>query len=793
MRKSHLFVATLLLAAGAVSITGCLDNDEPLGIQELRSAKAELYRAQAALKTAEIGLKEANIKLKEAEVAHKTALTRTIELENQMREIDLLLKQDSSSAESARLQLQKKQYELQMDSVQEAYNAIMLQLQQSTAIAQHNYNQALKELDFLKTQVNDEYADRLSTVSSKLSTTMNNITNYQNRVMAKQRELLIFSAKNSDEYVTSRLNKNIADKTAELENAQEALAKLETIYGTPTTEWETQGEELLAAIEALQVHADTLKMQIAELQNKQTPLQNQINDIVAGKKTFTLTIPTAIQPTVLTNVINSFYPPYFPDFYEKFMEQVEYNSEANGYILKNNGENLTIDELANSDINNLYSYFQKTAGNLVIPDEDYAQAQEHLKTLQGDMEYAAGVYNGLIPQWENARDQFIADKDAYFINQEYSLWELTVVDVQTYYDSKRETTDKNTLVTSLKHYYEIRTALDNTQTTYFDGTENKVIAETLTAENLDEILEIALGGFEANVENLSAYQNLLGNDLEINRDSDGKDVVSPYNEIANPDKGSMGAFYAICRQLWGVNTNNNIIIRYTPVENNEIEDYMNSVDPFYVSDYEPVAYLSYANTEEYETFNSRFENRDTYTQFNQDVEEDYNTYLATVEEENAQLDEQKAALQKQIDEIQEQIDELQREQENIGENQALYRNILNVIAGYYGNATGETQTSYEEALTSLKTMIGEKQEDIVDKQQALTEANAMLEAWTQGLDVEKNEELKLEAVKQYTAQLENDIERLNAKLADEQKKFDIYTAEKDALLAVMIGNSYPEE
>ena len=437
--------------------------------------------------------------------------------------------------------------------------------------------------------------------------------------------------------------------------------------------------------------------------------------------------------------------------------------------------------------------YKMTAGNLVIPDEDYAQAQEHLKTLQGDMEHAAGVYNGLIPQWENARDQFIADKDAYFINQEYSLWELTVVDVQTYYDSKRETTDKNTLVTSLKHYYEIRTALDNTQTTYFDGTENKVIAETLTAENLDEILEIALGGFEANVENLSAYQNLLGNDLEINRDNDGKDVVSPYNEIANPDKGSMGAFYAICRQLWGVNTNNNIIIRYTPVENNEIEDYMNSVDPFYVSDYEPVAYLSYANTEEYETFNSRFENRDTYTQFNQDVEEDYNTYLTTVEEENAQLDEQKAALQKQIDEIQEQIDKLQREQEDIGENQALYRNILNVIAGYYGNATGETQTSYEEALTSLKTMIGEKQEDIVDKQQALTEANAMLEAWTQGLDVEKNEELKLEAVKQYTAQLENDIERLNAKLADEQKKFDIYTAEKDALLAVMIGNSYPEE
>ena len=89
MRKTKFFVAAMLFAAGAVSMTGCLENDEPLGIQELRSAKAELYRAQAALANAEIGLKEAQIRMKEAKIAQEEALTRTMELQNQMREIDL--------------------------------------------------------------------------------------------------------------------------------------------------------------------------------------------------------------------------------------------------------------------------------------------------------------------------------------------------------------------------------------------------------------------------------------------------------------------------------------------------------------------------------------------------------------------------------------------------------------------------------------------------------------------------------------------------------------------------------
>ena len=78
------------------------------------------------------------------------------------------------------------------------------------------------------------------------------------------------------------------------------------------------------------------------------------------------------------------------------------------------------------------------------------------------------------------------------------------------------------------------------------------------------------------------------------------------------------------------------------------------------------------------------------------------------------------------------------------------------------------------------------------KEQNLAEANAMLEAWTQGLDVAENEELKLKAVKAYIAQVEEEIAGLQLKLDEEQKLFDQYTAEKDALMNVLIGKPYEE-
>lgn len=804
MRKTKFFVAAMLFAAGAVSMTGCLENDEPLGIQELRSAKAELYRAQAALANAEIGLKEAQIRMKEAKIAQEEALTRTMELQNQMREIDLQLKQDSASAESARLQKLMQQYEWEMDSIQEASTAALLKLQQNNAIAQHNYELALKELDFLKGQTNDKYATRLTEVAGKLSTSMNTMAGYEKQIMQKQRELLIFNAQNSDEYVTSRLNKNIEDKAAELETAQEGLAKLETIYGTPATEWEAEGELLQAKIDSLQIYSDTLEMKIAKLENEKDPfnkqiaaLEEQIDAIEVGEQVFELTIPREIQDDVYWKVLWDMYS-NGSELREEFEKHWTYDG---GFVLADGGEVLKIEGLSVDDCDSWYYYFWDAADELSITDNDYAQAQEQLKTLQGNMEHSEAVYNGMEPAWEAARDAYIKAKDDYLLNQQYSLRELTLVDVQAYYESERADADKEALVESLKDYYAKRAALDSTKVTYFDNAtfELKEVDKELAVATLDDILEITLGGFDANWNNVSAYSGLLGNDVVIKRDGDGRDIVSNGSALVDATKGSMGAFYDLCYQLWGVNENGNVIIRYTTLKEEEVYDYISSVDESDVNDYGPVAYLMYENVREYDRFNNRFVNKVSYDEFYQLADAAYTAYLDKVVQEDEEMDAQKEALQAEkeallaeIDAIDEKIDEVERLQTQAAEDQKLYTNILDVIAGYYGNALGETQVSYEEALEALKTQIAEKKEEIVTKEQNLAEANAMLEAWTQGLDVAENEELKLKAVKAYIAQVEEEIAGLQLKLDEEQKLFDQYTAEKDALMNVLIGKPYEE-
>ncbi len=62
----------LLMVGSSVTFTGCIDNDEPAGIENLRGAKAELLKAKAAVEAAKADyvtmqarLVEANVKAKE--------------------------------------------------------------------------------------------------------------------------------------------------------------------------------------------------------------------------------------------------------------------------------------------------------------------------------------------------------------------------------------------------------------------------------------------------------------------------------------------------------------------------------------------------------------------------------------------------------------------------------------------------------------------------------------------------------------------------------------------------------
>ena len=84
MNKKFLSVVLFgaLMVGSSVTFTGCIDNDEPAGIENLRGAKAELLKAKAAVETAKADYVTMQARLVEANVKAK-------EIENQMQELEL--------------------------------------------------------------------------------------------------------------------------------------------------------------------------------------------------------------------------------------------------------------------------------------------------------------------------------------------------------------------------------------------------------------------------------------------------------------------------------------------------------------------------------------------------------------------------------------------------------------------------------------------------------------------------------------------------------------------------------
>ena len=74
MRKKWTYVAIVSMMLGVAPVfTGCVDTDEPAGIENLRGAKADLLRAKAAVEEAKVALVAAQVKTEEARAAREQA------------------------------------------------------------------------------------------------------------------------------------------------------------------------------------------------------------------------------------------------------------------------------------------------------------------------------------------------------------------------------------------------------------------------------------------------------------------------------------------------------------------------------------------------------------------------------------------------------------------------------------------------------------------------------------------------------------------------------------------------
>lgn len=285
MKKVILF---LVVGIGALcTLSSCLQNEEPAGIEVLRNAKAELIKAQAQYATAQAALMS-------AEVAYQ-------ELENAEKALDNRLKEAQVAYEEARLELLKAQNAAESEAIIAYWEAEMLKwqnkkeamiadhewemLQKQTAIAkaEKEYNEALAALELASASLSDAEEEAINGYRQDIENVRNALNSVYGQLYAARTALL-------DAKYSFDREKAIAQEQRVLENMQIALTYAQKFYDEAKAvdfqagndEWRTKVDELDAQIEEIQKQLDAYKIQAAELENSKKGDEDAIEQIEAS-------------------------------------------------------------------------------------------------------------------------------------------------------------------------------------------------------------------------------------------------------------------------------------------------------------------------------------------------------------------------------------------------------------------------------------------------------------------------------------------------------------------------------
>ena len=347
MNKKFLSVVLFgaLMVGSSVTFTGCIDNDEPAGIADLRGAKSELIRANAAYKLAEVEIRKIDIE-------RQQVLLEREKIDMEVQKLDLEIKKASSAYDIA-------YWEQQKAFLLEDYKAKIFDAQKRAAENEADYLKALADLKVVQATVTDEkYADKLGKLIADLESERSNIKDLNNELFDLTQDLLAFSS-NKYEAVKATAESDLKNKESKLENMQTILTEVEALkkdFGT-----------------------EAINAQILELDKKIAKIDEQVASL---KSDLIKVIGTATEPEqlysrqeVLLEIQNKNVAFEVPaaiqkDFVSKFVQispAVDYNGLR--VIAGNNWNNLVVD-IVNTDgtLKANPNITELALGNVTSPD-----------------------------------------------------------------------------------------------------------------------------------------------------------------------------------------------------------------------------------------------------------------------------------------------------------------------------------------------------------------------------------------------------------------------------------------
>ena len=166
MNKKFLSVVLFgaLMAGSSVTFTGCIDNDEPAGIEELRGAKAELIRAKVAVEAANAARENANaaLILAQAEVQKAQAAYWNAEAAKKQAEADSMAAVSDEARAKAEYMIAY--YKQQMEEAALTHDSVMAKLQKDLAVAKRQYELAIKQIEIAKATLSEKDLVKVSSL-----------------------------------------------------------------------------------------------------------------------------------------------------------------------------------------------------------------------------------------------------------------------------------------------------------------------------------------------------------------------------------------------------------------------------------------------------------------------------------------------------------------------------------------------------------------------------------------------------------------------------------------------------
>ena len=290
MKKVILF---LVVGIGALcTLSSCLQNEEPAGVENLRNAKSELIKAEAQYKAAEIALVQ-------AEAALKETIRAGYELDNKLKELDVQLKEAQVAYELARIELQKAQdaaanevelaklqndllaqeirkqkLENQKELVVEEHKKALLDAQKAVAEAEKAYQDVLDEINSVTTELTQAEKDQLDFYTEQVEKIRGKLNTAQTALVEAQQDLIDAKYSYNEEKLRIQYTRGVAAAQEELDNVKELLAEASEIDLTGgATDWMTKKEEIDTRIEELKKENLTLKVEADEKRQEKTDIE----------------------------------------------------------------------------------------------------------------------------------------------------------------------------------------------------------------------------------------------------------------------------------------------------------------------------------------------------------------------------------------------------------------------------------------------------------------------------------------------------------------------------------------